>query len=129
MDVECHPLARIRDDLERMHHRPTYRHLHLDAAPGKLVRALTADLHSRGGRDRQLDFPAEALEPLGELVLPRGDETLEDIPSGSPVAVRLVRSISVRYRLSRPTRHGVSLVALPDNSSRSPVAKGLSVPA
>src|SRR5262249_12855603 len=50
-------------------------------------------------------------------------------PSGSPVEVRVVRSTSVRYRLSRPTRHEASLVALPDNTSRSPVAKGSSVPA
>src|SRR5918992_5578979 len=50
-------------------------------------------------------------------------------PSGSPVAVRAVRSISVTYRLSRPTKHEASLVVFPDNSSRSPVANGSSVPA
>src|SRR5581483_8308843 len=32
-------------------------------------------------------------------------------------------------RLSRPTRHGASLVARPDNTSRSPLANGSSVPA
>src|SRR5207249_2166174 len=42
---------------------------------------------------------------------------------------RAVRSTSVRYRLSKPTKHDASLVALPDNTSRSPVAKGSSVPA
>src|SRR5439155_18489887 len=50
-------------------------------------------------------------------------------PSGSPVDVRAVRSTSVRYRLSRPTSHGASLVVRPDNRSRSPVANGSSVPA
>src|SRR3954451_2944458 len=50
-------------------------------------------------------------------------------PSGSPVEVGPVRSISVRYRLSRPTRDVASLVALPANSSSSPVANGSSVPA
>src|SRR4029077_18177322 len=50
-------------------------------------------------------------------------------PSGSPVDVRHERSISVRYRLSSPTRHGASLVVLPDNRRRSPVANGSSVPA
>src|SRR5581483_6056463 len=32
-------------------------------------------------------------------------------------------------RLSRPTRHGASLVALPDNTSSRPLANGSSVPA
>src|SRR5947207_6796377 len=50
-------------------------------------------------------------------------------PSGSPVDVRQVRSISVRYRLSSPTSHGASLVVLPDNTNSSPVANGSSVPA
>src|SRR5438552_9513477 len=50
-------------------------------------------------------------------------------PSGSPVAVRAVRSTSVTYRLSSPTKHEASLVALPDNKSNNPVAKGSRVPA
>src|SRR5919201_272522 len=40
-----------------------------------------------------------------------------------------VRSTSVRYRLSSPTKHDASLVALPDNTSSRPVANGSSVPA
>src|SRR5919201_3777250 len=50
-------------------------------------------------------------------------------PSGSPVLVSAVRSTSVRYRLFSPTNHEASLVALPDNTSSSPVANGSSVPA
>src|SRR5436190_836147 len=37
--------------------------------------------------------------------------------------------MSVRYRLSRPTKHEASLVAAPDNKSSKPVANGSSVPA
>src|SRR5262245_20833362 len=50
-------------------------------------------------------------------------------PSRSPVSVTVRRSTSVRYRLSSPTKHEASLVALPDNTSNSPVANGSSVPA
>src|SRR5207247_4305114 len=50
-------------------------------------------------------------------------------PSGSPVDVRALRSTSVTYRLSKPTKHEASLVAAPDNTSSRPVAKGSSVPA
>src|SRR5438132_2799625 len=50
-------------------------------------------------------------------------------PSGSPVEVRALRSTSVTYRLSRPTKHEASLVAAPDNKSNRPVANGSSVPA
>src|SRR5438132_10892717 len=50
-------------------------------------------------------------------------------PSGSPVEVRALRSTSVTYRLSRPTKHEASLVAAPDNKSSRPVANGSSVPA
>src|SRR5262249_58654169 len=45
-------------------------------------------------------------------------------PSGSPVVVVDVRSTSVTYRLSRPTKHGANLVAAPDNRTKSPVANG-----
>src|SRR5262249_218292 len=45
-----------------------------------------------------------------------------------PVAVRDVRSISVTYRLSRPTRYCASRVEAPRRTSRSPVANGSSVP-
>src|SRR4029077_8256765 len=70
--VERHRLARIRDDVERVHRRPAYRHLHLDAATRELVRTLTADLHRRRGWDRQLDLPPEALEACPQLVLAGG---------------------------------------------------------
>src|SRR5581483_1892127 len=50
-------------------------------------------------------------------------------PSTSPVVVRAVRSISVRYRLSSPTRYCASRVDAPSSTSRSPVANGSSVPA
>src|SRR6476660_1204917 len=50
-------------------------------------------------------------------------------PSRSPVDVRELRSRSVTYRLSRPTKHEASLVADPDNTSSNPVAKGSRVPA
>src|SRR6185436_8990522 len=50
-------------------------------------------------------------------------------PSGSPVVVVAERSTSVTYRLSSPTKHGCSLVDHPDNTTRSPVANGSSVPA
>src|SRR5262249_9627960 len=50
-------------------------------------------------------------------------------PSGSPVDVRALRSTSVTYRLSSPTKHEASLVADPDNRSNNPVANGSSVPA
>ena len=60
------------------------RHLHLDAAPRELVRALTADLDRGGGRDRQLDLAAEALEPLAELVLARRRVAFRDLPLRIP---------------------------------------------
>src|SRR5262245_60914714 len=50
-------------------------------------------------------------------------------PSRSPVDVRAVRSTSVVYRLSNPTKHEASLVARPDNMTSRPVANGSSVPA
>src|SRR5947199_4593537 len=49
-------------------------------------------------------------------------------PSGSPVDVLEVRSTSVTYLLSRPTKHEPSLVAAPDNCTKRPVANGSSVP-
>src|SRR5213080_1274673 len=58
-----------------------------------------------------------------------GSERSMPSPSGSPVEVRALRSTSVTYRLSRPTKHEVSLVAPPDNRSNRPVANGSSVPA
>src|SRR5437764_4538648 len=58
-----------------------------------------------------------------------GSERSITSPSGSPVEVRAVRSTSVTYRLSRPTKHDASLVASPDNNRSKPVAKGSSVPA
>ena len=67
--VEPEPdlVARIRDDVERVDLRTAQGHLHLDALPREPVGALTADLHRRGGGDRQLDLTAEALEPSLEL--------------------------------------------------------------
>src|SRR5439155_12484253 len=58
-----------------------------------------------------------------------GSERSITSPSGSPVEVRALRSTSVTYRLSRPTKHDASLVASPDNNRSKPVAKGSSVPA
>src|SRR5690348_2162161 len=78
--VERHRLARIRDDVERVHRRPAYRHLHLDAPPCELVRALTADLHRGRGGDRQLDLTAEVLEPCAKLGLADRHRALDDLP-------------------------------------------------
>ena len=55
--------------VERVDPRAPHRHLDRDAAPCQLVRALAADLHRRGGRDRQLDLAAEAREPLSPAPL------------------------------------------------------------
>ena len=52
----------IGDDVERVDERTPQGHLQVDAPPRQPVRALTADLHRRGGRDRQLDLTPEALE-------------------------------------------------------------------
>src|SRR6476646_1480859 len=49
-------------------------------------------------------------------------------PWGSPVDVVDVRSTSVTYRLSNPTKHGANLVAAPESKSNNPVAKGSRVP-
>ena len=54
------PVARIVDDVERVHLRAPQGHLDLDPLPRQPVGALTADLDRRGGRDRQLDLAAEA---------------------------------------------------------------------
>src|SRR3954469_17907316 len=58
-----------------------------------------------------------------------GSSSSTTSPSGSPVDVRALRSTSVAYRLSKPTKHEASLVADPDNNSNRPVANGSSVPA
>ena len=58
----CCGIAAIGDDVEREDLRTPQGHLHVDTPPCQLVRALAADLHRRGGRDRQLDLTAEALE-------------------------------------------------------------------
>src|SRR5215470_7140694 len=50
-------------------------------------------------------------------------------PSGSPVDVVAVRSTSVTYRLSSPTKHGASRVAAPDIRTSRPDANGSRVPA
>ena len=107
-------LARIRDDVERVHRRATNRHLHLDAAPRELVRALTADLHRGRGGDRQLDLAAEALEPFAaSSASPGGAWHATTSPSGSPVEVRageidlgdvaLVQADEARCELSCPS--------------------------
>ena len=57
----------IGDDVERVHAGAPERHLDGDAAAVQAVGALAADLDRRGGRDRQLDLPAEAREPAFQL--------------------------------------------------------------
>ncbi len=73
-------VACIGDDVERVHRRAPAGHLHLDTSPRQPVRALTADLDRRGGRDRQLDLPSEAREPPIELGVVRSLEPLDDLP-------------------------------------------------
>ena len=77
--VEPHLLTGIRDDVERTDKRAPHRHLYFDAAPGKLVRTLPADLHGRGGRDRQFDLTTEAREATFELSFVRRFETFDDL--------------------------------------------------
>src|SRR5437764_13467168 len=79
VDVKRHLLARIRDDVERVHPRAPHRHLHLDAAPREPVRTLTADLHRGCGGDRQLDLTAEALEQRLQLALAGRCMALDDL--------------------------------------------------
>ena len=120
----------IREDVERVHLRAPHRHLHLHAAPRELVGTLAADLHRRGGRDRQLDLAAEALEPLLELLGCRRVVLLDD------VALRVAgrrrraeRSIVRDVPLVQADEALRSLVARPEQTSSNPVANGSSVPA
>ena len=62
--------------------RAPERHVHLHPAPGEPVGALTADLHRRGGGDRQLDVAAEGLESFLQLVPGRRLVPLDDLPLG-----------------------------------------------
>ena len=94
--IEADDPSGIRDDVERVDPGAAERHLHRDAAAGEPVRALTTDLHRRGGRDRQIDLTAEGGEPALELVLPGGG-----VPSSmiSPsIASRRARSRSISVR-------------------------------
>src|SRR5205085_9740195 len=77
--VESDFCAAICDDVERVHLRASHGHVHLHPAPGQPVGALTADLHRRGGRDRQLDGPAEVREPQLELGTLRPWMTLSEL--------------------------------------------------
>ena len=72
--IEPHAVARIRDDVERVDARAPDRHLHRDAAPRKLVRALAADLYRRSRGNRQLDLTPEVRETPLELGLARRHE-------------------------------------------------------
>ena len=75
----AHDAVAVRDDVERVDLRAPHGHLHLHPAPREPVGTLTADLHRRHGRDRQLDLAAEALEPLLELVRAGGVVPFEDL--------------------------------------------------
>ena len=120
----------IGDDVERVYLRAPERHLDRHAAPVQAVRALAADLDRGGGRDRQLDLPAEARELRLELV--RGRRLV-------PVELLPLRIAGRRPRAQVDVRE-VALVepdeALTPASLRvrttgrsSPVANGSSVPA
>ena len=65
--VELATSAVDADQLERVHAEAAQRHLDLDPAPREPVRALAADLHRRGGRNRQLDLPSQLVEPRLEV--------------------------------------------------------------
>ena len=80
---------RIRDDVERVDPRAAQGHLDRDAPAVQAVGALAADLHRRGGRDRQLDLTAEAREPCFEL---------------SRTAARAARRLPLRVARGRPRR-------------------------
>src|SRR5581483_5915035 len=86
---------------------------------------LTADAAGIGSSTS----PRRSASRCSSSSAPGGSRSSKSTPSRSPVDVRAVRSTSVTYRLSRPTSHGASLVAAPDNTSRSPVANVSSVPA
>ena len=89
--------SRVGDELERVDSRAAQRHLDRDAAPVQLVGALAADLHRRGGRDRQLDLAAQrrrAAPPAPPPPAARARATTA--PSRSPVSVTDRRSTSVR---------------------------------
>ncbi len=75
--------------------RAPHRHLDRDAPPREPVRALTADLHRRGGGDRQLDLAAEALEPRSSSSRDGRLVRSTTSPSGSPVDVAS-REVDVR---------------------------------
>src|SRR5215211_2148263 len=62
VEVEPDGVVPILDDVERVDSRTPQRHLDGDAPAVEAVGALAADLDRRGGRDRQLDLAAEALE-------------------------------------------------------------------
>ena len=93
--VERDALVVAREHVERVDLRAPHRHLDHDALPRELVGALAADLHRRVRRDRQLDLAAQALEPRVELLGRGGSCRSTTSPSGSPVVVVAVRSISV----------------------------------
>ena len=110
--VEARNSVRIRDDVERVDLRTPQGHVHLHTAPRQPVGALAADLHRRGGGDRQLDLTAEGLEaflqhggrwrlvPLGDLALRvagRGRRREVDVRD-----VSLVQSDEARLQLSCP---------------------------
>ena len=112
--VERATPSAIRDDFERVHLRTPHRHLHLHPAPREPVGTLTADLHRRHGRDRQLDLAAEFREPLLQLAGRRRRVPLEDVSlriagrrRRREIDVRdvtLVQSDEAWLQLGRPAR-------------------------
>ena len=61
-------VTRIRDDVERVDPGAANGHCDLLPTPRQPVGALAADLHRRGGGDRQLDLAPEGFEPCLELL-------------------------------------------------------------
>ena len=83
-DVDREPgdTAVVVEELERVHRRPTHRHLDLDASAVQLVRALAADLHRRGCRDAQVDLAAQRVDPRLELARGQRLVLVDDLAFG-----------------------------------------------
>src|SRR3990172_10988530 len=106
--VERDDAVGIGDDFERVHARPPYGHLDRDALAMEPVGALAADLHRRGGGDRQLDLTAEVRELFLELLPGRRRALLHDLAlrvAGRGTAAKIDRGAVALVQSDEPWSH------------------------